>query len=96
MRTAAKTKAVDESNRKSKQSDANGAGGLSKKEYDDLRYRLKNAPEEVVNAWSEVEKLSKTNPKRQELFDAIMNVRKGCFSEVLIIIEKSWTKSSGR
>ena len=98
--TAAKSKAGgNESIRKSKQSvqsDVEGGGGLTKKEYDDLRYRLKNAPEEIVNAWSEVEKLSKTNPKRQELFDAIMNVRKGCFSDVMLIITKSWSRTSGR
>ena len=96
MRTAAKTqaKASRATPTGKPQQDVN-ADKMSKSDYDKLRNRLKNAPDSVVKAWGEVESLALTNPKRAALFDAILGVRKGDFSQVLIIIEKEWTRTSG-
>ena len=96
MRTAAKTQAkASQATPQGKPQQGVNDDKMSKSDYDKLRNRLKNAPDTVVKAWHEVESLASTNPKRQTLFDAILGVRKGDFSQVLIIIEKEWTRSSG-
>ena len=73
----------------------NDSVGRSKPEMDKFRRNLKSSPDEIKTAWEAVFNLPKGDAKREEVFDAIMNVHKGNWDQVKMSIEKSWERSTG-
>ena len=62
---------------------------------DKFRYNKQKAPEKVQEAWQKADKLPKHDPKRADLFEAILNAHKGNYEAVLLLIEKKWSRETG-
>ena len=68
----------------------------SKGEYNALAYAVKHAPEDIKDGWAKVKDLHKGNPSREELFDALVKVKKGDYTSCRFVMEKKVRKTQGQ
>ena len=71
------------------------AGCQKNKENNDFRYRLKHAPEEVQSAWAELKDELASHSMRADLYNQILNVKKGDYSGAKLVITGQLTNTSG-
>ena len=66
----------------------------SKQDLDRFGDRLRRSPDDIKEAWTNVQNL-KTDPSREKLFDLIMNVKKGDYSNCYFELSNSLYRENG-